>query len=410
MGQILYICGGRSFRSQDPGRKIGGVVACWRGMGYAVTHLCGGDVPGAAAASGGYGAQKVYAPWYRHVGLLDPAVKSVSEYRDIRHDARMLRELDKTLAVARYDLVWERSSRLHSAGLAAARKAKVPYVLEWKDHLVDYPCSLFRRRALKTEARKNSEADFIVVESNVLREALSREGIAKEKILVAHNAVDPGEFHVNAQARKEMRESLSMHEDDTLVGYMGSYAFYHDAERLVRAACLLKDRGVKRIKFLMVGAGKEYPASRRVAEKAGILDTMLRMQPGVAPEKVPAVLSALDIAVLPGSTDIICPIKVQEYMSCGLPALVPDYPCNREVLTDGVTGMFFKPGDEGSLADQILFLSKDRELRTRLGEAARQEAMRRFTWENTWGRALEDILRRSGKEPAADRPDSGATI
>ncbi len=79
------------------------------------------------------------------------------------------------------DLIWERSSRLHCAGMLVARKIGVPYVLEWKDHLVPYRLSFYRGRALKMEKRKNHEADFIVVESEVLRQWLIQEEATTRK-------------------------------------------------------------------------------------------------------------------------------------------------------------------------------------------------------------------------------------
>jgi glycosyltransferase involved in cell wall biosynthesis len=361
-------------------------------MGFSVTHVCGGDVAGPSSLAGEYGTPKLYSHWYRSVQLLDFFVKSVSEYRDLKHDMRMARQLEKLAEKESYDLVWERSSRLHCAGLKIAEQANLPYVLEWKDNLVNYPLSLFRQYALKMEARKNQSADFIVVESDVLRKNLGKQGVSEGKILVAHNAVDSLQFMPNDSLRKEIRDSLNVADDDLLIGYMGSYAFYHDAARLVMAARLLNEQGAAKLKFLMVGNGKEYQTARRMAEEGGILNTMLAMHDAVKPDQVPAILSALDVAVLPGSTDIICPIKVQEYMSCGLPTLVPDYPCNREVLRDGVTGMFFEPKNEESLARKIRLLADDLPMRIRLGRDARDEAQNRFSWDKTWGKAMTDIL------------------
>ena len=392
MGKILYICGGRSFHAKNPGRKISGVVSCWREMGHLVSHVCGGDIMDGTLSSSDYGAQKDNSRWFRHIRLLDPVVRTISEYRDIKHNTQMYQTLERILKDRHFDLIWERSSRLHFAGLALAKKYNIPYVLEWKDNLVEYPLSLFRRYALKTEARKNHDANFIVVESDVLRTQLCIHGVDKQKILVAHNAVDIDQFKFDGEARIKMRKSLNIQNNETLIGYMGSYAFYHDTIRLVKAARLLRDHSVDQIKFLMVGAGREYISSYRFAKECDVLNTKLIMKNAVTQDEVPAILSALDIAVLPGSTEIICPIKVQEYMSCGLPTLIPDYPCNREVMSDGVTGMFFEPKNEQSLAHKILLLSKDPELRKRLGSEARQEVMNRFSWLNTWGKALDDIL------------------
>jgi glycosyltransferase involved in cell wall biosynthesis len=144
----------------------------------------------------------------------------------------------------------------------------------------------------------------------------------------------------------------------------------------------------------MVGNGELYPECLAEAQQRGLIGGILTMRPGVPGREVPATLSALDIAVLPGSTDIICPIKIQEYMAAGLPTIAPDYLCNREVITHGKTGMLFTPGDEVALAKAILELSRGRELRQHMSRVARAEVASRFTWERTWGKTLRQIFDR----------------
>ena len=395
MARVLYLCSGRSFRAATPGRKIGDVVQCWRRAGHNVRHVCGGDLLAGASGSLVYGSQETYTRWYRRVPGMKPLARSISEWRDIQHDREVLAHLETISGEWRPDVVWERSSRLHSAGLVYARQLGVPYVLEWKDHLVDYRVSLFRTRALRTESCKNREADRIVVESAVLRDALGHDGVDTSKIIVAHNAVQANQFSRDLQKRVRVREHLGIDEDTVLVGYLGSYAFYHDTARLVLAADIIRKQETSRkVHILMVGAGEEYPRSRALAEKLGLLHDVITMEPGVPKDEVPGILSALDIAVLPGSTDIICPIKVQEYMASQLPSLVPAYSCNREVITDGQTGALFRPGDEVDLADGIIALAEDEQLREKMGQRARQAIVTHFSWEATWGAALETVLRR----------------
>ncbi|NJL59069.1 MAG: glycosyltransferase family 4 protein [Desulfobacteraceae bacterium] len=391
--QVLYVCSGRSFHSQNPGRKIGSVVECWRDMGHDITHVCGGDILSEDSEPKEYGAQQVYTRWYRKLPIFDPIVKSVSERRDIQHDALMFKALNSMVEQQRPDIIWERSSRLHCAGLKIARKIGVPYVLEWKDNLIAYPCSWYRQRAIKMEQQKVDEADFIVVESDVLKHALAEEGVNQHKIITAHNAVDSDQFVPDEYRRMRTRKSLGIGDDEILIGYLGSYAFYHDTVRLVLAANILNSYPMKNVRILMVGAGQEYPKTRCLAEKLGVLNSVLMMKPGVPSGEVPGILSALDIAVLPGSTDIICPIKIQEYMASELPTVATDYACNREVITNGETGLLFEPKNENSLADKLFLLAKDSKLRKLLGRNARQEVVRRFTWKNTWGNALQEIIR-----------------
>ena len=396
--RIMYLCSGRSFRSRDTGRKFGGIIGCWRKMGHEVLHICGGDISSTTTSDSSKkydGNISHFRKWHQRSVLALPFARSVSEYRDIQHDAALLRHLEKECNSYKPDLIWERSCRLHCSGLTAARHIGVPYVLEWKDNIASYWLSLCRNRARRMERHKNEEADFIVTESEVLRNGLIGQGIRSEKILVAQNAVDPGQFYRDPGAGLQIRTEMGIGSETVLVGYLGSYAWYHDTERLVKAMDVLRGRGVANVRCLMVGAGKEYDRTLSLARKRGLLGNAVLMKPGVPPDEVPRILAALDVAVLPGSTDIICPIKVQEYMAMELATVVPAYPCNQEVIDDGRTGMLFASRDEVALADRMLMLAENPDLRQKMGKLARQEIADRFTWEATWGAALAKVIAKS---------------
>ncbi len=393
--QIFYVCGGRNFTVARLGNKIANVVRSWRELGLDVSHVCGGDVEAggvvAESAATAYGAQAHYAPWYRSHPALAPLRHSLSEWRDMKHDRLMEAELLSLSETARPALICERSARLHKAGLTVARHLKVPYVLEWKDNLVNYGPSLFRAQALRVEAEKERDADWIIVESQVLKDQLVGEGQDPGKILVAHNAVDSARFAHRPDERERFRQSIGVDDDCVLVGYLGSYAWYHDTPLLVEAAAKLRSRLQDRLRIVLVGAGRDRPACQALVEQRGLSGTVIFQDP-VSPDEVPNVLSGLDVAALPGSTDIICPIKIQEYMAAGLPTVAPDYDCNREVLEDGRFGWLFRPGDATDLADKLARLTEDAAMRRRMGEAARQSVVERFSWEATWSAAMRKIL------------------
>jgi glycosyltransferase involved in cell wall biosynthesis len=392
---VLYLVSGRSTSRKNPGTKIKSILSCWEKIGFDVHPIFGGDLPGGTVdPEGDYGQSSYYKKWYRQIKLLSPFIRSVSELRDLKHQKSTAEYLTEIVSKNPPDLIWERSSRLHSAGLEVAGRFEIPSVLEWKDHLIPYRFSLFHHKAASMEKWKNGAADFIVVESGVLGDMLALEGVERRKLIVAHNAADPERFNQDGELRKIRRFELGISDKETLIGYLGSYAFYHDAVRLVRATDILCRGRVAGIRVLMIGNGEQYPECLAEAQQRGLIGGILTMGLGVPGHEVPAILSALDIAVLPGSTDIICPIKIQEYMAAGLPTIAPDYPCNREVITHGKTGMLFTPGDEAALAKTILELSRDRELRQHMGLAARMEVATRFTWEKTWGKTLRQIFAR----------------
>jgi len=346
-----------------------------------------------SATQTNYANTDVYEKGYRKSKLLEPLVHTVSELKDIIHNLQSYRFLEKQYSNENIELIWERSSRLHFAGLLFARKYKIPYVLEWKDNLVNYKISLLKPIALYFERYKCDKADKIVVESQVLKDELSKEGIASDKIMVAHNASDSSVFKRNEQEGNVYRKSLGVSEDTILIGYLGSYAFYHDAVRLVYAAKILKDKGYEnKIKVLMVGNGKEYKQCFEAAKEEGLLGNILIMKEAVPKEEVPQILSAIDITVLPGSTDIISPIKVLEYMASGTAVIVPDYLCNREVVTSKVDGLLFEPKNENDLADKIESLIMNPGIIKPLGVKAKETVTEKFSWESTWGYVLDQII------------------
>ena len=72
----------------------------------------------------------------------------------------------------------------------------------------------------------------------------------------------------------------------------------------------------------------------------------------------------------------------------GTPAVVSDLPCFAETLGDAALRV--PAGDAGALADALLRIGRDEDLRARLGAAARDRAAR-YTWERAAG-ALRALL------------------
>ncbi|MFF0743019.1 glycosyltransferase [Streptomyces sp. NPDC004111] len=91
---------------------------------------------------------------------------------------------------------------------------------------------------------------------------------------------------------------------------------------------------------------------------------------------VPRVLAESAVFVLPSRQEGF-PLAPLEAMAAGLPCVAFDVsPGVRELVTDGVDGLLARPGNVDELARQLARLLTDRELRERLGDAAREKARR----------------------------------
>ena len=384
---MLYICGGRSFTSSRLGRKMYEVISCFKKI-MDCTMYCGGDFEKEKKT----GANVNIKSAIKHSNCLKNFLRnSASEFKDLLNDKKILKHI--MCSETDVSLVVERSSRLHTAGLKYASKNNIPFVLEWKDNILSYGSSIFKLYAKFVERKKIIKADFILVESAVIKRQLIAEGVEGNKIYIAYNAVNPDEFKKDSISCEQVRRQLGFTSDDIVVGYVGSYAFYHDSIRMIKAAKLLKEKHVRNIKWLLIGDGRDKLLCENLARENGLLEETVIMLPFQKKEDIPAYLSAMDVTILPGSTDIICPIKVMEYMAAESVVLVPDYECNREIINDN-NGLLFRPGDENSIVEQLLRIKDNKSLCAIMGAKARKTVIDKLTWEKTYGAALREIVKK----------------
>ena len=165
----------------------------------------------------------------------------------------------------------------------------------------------------------------------------------------------------------------------------------HDSIRMILAASVMRSRGKNNVRWILIGSGKDEKQCRDLAVKEGLYGKEVLMIPQIDKYLVPQYLSAMDITILPGSTDIICPIKVMEYMAAKSVVLVPDFACNREVINEN-NGLLFKPFNENSIADALCKVCDDASLREKLAENAYKTVIEHFTWDKTYGDVLKNIL------------------
>ena len=79
------------------------------------------------------------------------------------------------------------------------------------------------------------------------------------------------------------------------------------------------------------------------------------------------------------------PMVMIEAMACGLPAVCFDFKCGpRDIITEGENGLVVKDGDIDGLAEAIVRLMKDDELRKRMGENAKK-VVERYSEERVMG-------------------------
>jgi glycosyltransferase involved in cell wall biosynthesis len=305
---------------------------------------------------------------------------------------------------------YQRHFAFSIAGALLSRRWNVPLILEYNgsevwmaDHWDPNPLRAWIKLCEEVSLRS---AARIVVVSEVLRESLLARGIEADRIRVNPNAVDPDYFYPG-RGRESGRRELGADPEDVLVGFVGSFSFWHGIEILERAiASLLSDRQPCRLRFVLMGDGLLH-GEMRSALKAYERDRQVIFTGPLPRNKVAEYLDACDILVSPhvpmpdGSKFFGSPTKLFEYMAMGKGIVASRLDQLAEVLEHNRTAWLVTPGNPEDLAAGILHLAQDRTKREALGAAARQAAVERHSWSRNVACALEEMPASSGDQLGA---------
>jgi glycosyltransferase involved in cell wall biosynthesis len=103
----------------------------------------------------------------------------------------------------------------------------------------------------------------------------------------------------------------------------------------------------------------------------------------------PALTAASDVCVLPSIKREGLARSLIEAMAYAVPPIVTNCGGSPEIVVDGVSGLVVPIADPAALAAAIGRLYEDRELRARLGAAARERIRRDFRIETTIAETLD---------------------
>jgi len=224
---------------------------------------------------------------------------------------------------------------------------------------------------------------IVCVSDAVKRVVMEREGIEEERITVIRNGV--GTLPNAGGEAPEIRKELGIGDDHLVVGMVANF------NRSVKGASLLLDavpevvRSVPAARFLLIGKGKEEKALRDKALSMGIGPYVFFA--GYR-QDIHRCYAIMDVSVLTSFSEGLS-ITLLESMECGIPVVVTRVGGNPEVVSDGSTGYLVPPGDVPAFAERTIRLLRDRELRKRMGEAARRRVERQFRIQDVASRYME---------------------
>ena len=231
-----------------------------------------------------------------------------------------------------------------------------------------------------------SRAEYVVTTSEAIKlhieDAL---GIASSRVISVPTGLDvrekfiPPERNVDNVLRRELRTP----ENALIVCMLSTLRSWKG--HLIALEALMN---VQDVCLLIIGDGPQEQSLKRQVASLGLCDRVFFMGYQQNPENV---LHDVDIFIQPSFANEGLSQSLMQAMSVGLPVIASDIGGLNEMIEHGVDGYLVPPKDPIALSNAINTLAQNVQLRTELGRAARDRAIKSFSID-TMGQKMQAIL------------------
>ena len=224
------------------------------------------------------------------------------------------------------------------------------------------------------EERFRCRAQGTTVINTVLRDKALALGVSSDTMLLLRNGSDVTRMHPLSVSAA--RKQLDLLQDIHLVGYVGAI-FSRDAELMAQAFDLI--HAADPTAPAPVTGYFNAPIERLLSDPRSVCRTGR-----IAYADIETYLSACDVCWLPlknsGGNRGRWPLKLNDYMAVGRPIVATDVGDMASFFAEYPIGHVVAD-DAESLAQAVLNLLADRQMRYEFGERGRQLAETEFSWE-----------------------------
>ena len=244
----------------------------------------------------------------------------------------------------------------------------------------------FRMRGNTLSRWKYRQVDCFICASDAIRAMVLADGVAPVRAVTVHEGIDLGRVHATPAAN--LHEELWLPHHAPIVGNVAALAPHKGQRYLIDAATLVL-RQIPDARFVIAGEGELRPTLERMIKEHRLEKHVLLA--GFRPD-VLSLHKAFDVFVMSSITEGLG-TSVLDAMACCKPVVATTAGGIPEVVMDGETGLLVPPRDPQTMADAIVTLLRDPELRQRMGHAGLVRARRKFSAERMVQQTLKVYTR-----------------
>lgn len=226
---------------------------------------------------------------------------------------------------------------------------------------------------------------------------LAGEGVPASKLHLLYNGVDLPVFGAQL-SQKAARDRLGLGSSALIFVIVANLIPYKGHDDLLRAFALVKDQLPQN--WVLLCAGRDDGIGSVLQDTVEDLGLTQRVHWLGSVKDIPSLLAAADVALLTSHEEGFSNAII-EYMATGLPSIVTRVGGNPEAVLQNETGLVVPPRDPPALAEAILRLAGDPDLRRQLGAAAQRRVHEHFSLDacvENYIRLYSKILRDHGMD------------
>jgi glycosyltransferase involved in cell wall biosynthesis len=235
---------------------------------------------------------------------------------------------------------------------------------------------LFYKYAEKITARWK---DKIICVAEFDRQLAIKEKIAPEnKLITIHNGVSPINFLTKSDALNQLSQIKPITQPadkNILIGAIGNLYKTKGYEYLIEAVNILVARYGLCVTCIIIGEGEERKNLEKLIKKLKLENNFFLLG---EIKNAAQFLSAFDIYVCSSVKEGL-PYSIIEAMQAGLPVIATDVGGNPELIKNQTDGILVPAKNPEKLAEEIITLINNPNIRENLGKSTRQKALKNFT-------------------------------
>jgi glycosyltransferase involved in cell wall biosynthesis len=253
----------------------------------------------------------------------------------------------------------------------------------------------FRLKTNSFSRWKYRQVDLFIAASEAIRHLLLTDGVGPDRVVTVHEGIDLD--HVRAAPPVNLHETFFLPHHAPVVGNVAALVPHKGHRYLIEAAHLVVQK-IPDVRFLILGEGELREHLERQVHEHRLQKHVLL--PGFRTD-VLGCLKSFDVFAMSSVTEGLG-TSILDAMACGKPVVATRAGGIPEIVDPGVTGTLVQTRDARALADAIIDLLHDAELRRRFGAAGLERVRRRFTVERMVSGTVSAYARVAGMPHAAD--------